>query len=94
MRTTDMNKIREAQPEWFSRKNKKFFGDVSYRSLKGKISGKPFLVRSTFAWSDMFAGNRNLHYRIHVIKDDYTIGSLIDKSFKDIESVKAYLRTV
>ena len=85
--------IKQAQPDWFSLKNKRFFGDVSYRALRGKASGKVFLVRSTFAWSDMCGGDRRLHWRVNEIdQDTLIIRGLIDKSFSSIDSVKDWLK--
>ncbi len=89
----DMRRLREVQPDWFCCKNRRFFGDVSYRTLRGKLTGNIFLVRSTYAWTDMFGGPRRLHYRINTVGDDYVIGNLIDKTFRDIDDVKEYLKT-
>ena len=89
----DMRKIREANEGWFSRKNKRFFGDVSYRALRGKTTGNLFLVRSTYAWSDMFGSPKRLSWRINTIGDDYSIGPLLDETFRDIHAAKAYLKT-
>jgi hypothetical protein len=83
--------VRAAQPEWFSRKNKRVFGDVSYKILHGKLTHKPVLVRSTYAWSDMFGGQPTLRYRVNLINDDLTVGKLIDEEFRDINAVKFWL---
>lgn len=85
--------IRAVQPEWFSRKNKRFFGDVGYKLLHGKSSKQPFLVRSTYAWSDMFGQPKRLTYRINAIEPDLTIGSLVEngKEFRDMFQVKEWL---
>lgn len=85
--------IREANPDWFSRGNKRFFGDVEYRGYYGKATGKAYLVRSTYAWSDMFGEPRRLHYKINNLNQDtLDIGPLIDEEFRDIFEVKAWLR--
>lgn len=88
-----MSEVRAAQPTWFSRENKRFFNDVSYKILHGKISRKPYLVRSTYQWSDMFGQKPTLRYRINRIKDDLTIGWLIDRQFRDMDEVKDWLQT-
>jgi hypothetical protein len=88
---TTLTQIRGAQPEWFSRKNKRFFGDVGYKLLHGKQTHRPYLVRSTYEWSDMFGQSRTLRYRINTIKDDLSIGPLIDKQFRDLDEVKDWL---
>jgi hypothetical protein len=89
---TTLSEVKARQPEWFSRKNKKFFGDVSYRILHGGVSKKPFLVRSTYAWSDMFGRPKTLHWKINRLKDDLEIGELLNQDFMGLELVKYFLR--
>ena len=85
--------IKAANEGWFSQGNKRFFGDVSYRAYYGKKTGKAYLVRSTYAWSDMFDQPKRLHYRINSVNQDtLDIESLIDQEFSDIFAVKAWLR--
>lgn len=86
-------KVKARQPEWFSRGNKKFFGDVSYRVLYGKRTGEPYLVRSTYAWSAMFSGKRTLHYRVNQLHDYLEIGSLLDEVFPNLPAVKCWIKT-
>jgi hypothetical protein len=88
---TTLSDVKTANPMWFDRGNKRYFGDVSYRVLHGKKSKKPFLVRSTYAWTDMFGGPKRLHWRITTLKDDLKIGRLIDEQFSDLEDVKYWL---
>lgn len=91
--TTLLQDIKAANEGWFSRSNKRFFNDVSYKAYYGKITGKAYLVRSTYAWSDMFDRPRVLHYRINTINQDtLEIDPLIDDIFKSIFEVKAWLR--
>ena len=90
---TTLAEVRAAQPEWFSRKNRRYFGDVSYKVLHGKVSRKPYLVRATYQWSDMFGQPRILRYRVNPIKDDLDIGLLVDQQFRDLEQVKEWLQT-
>lgn len=85
--------IKMANQGWFSRGNKSFFNDVSYKAYYGKTTGKAYLARSTYAWTDMFDQPRRLHWRINNINQDtLEIESLIDKEFTDIFAVKAWLR--
>ncbi len=83
--------VRKAQPEWFTLENKRFFNDVSYQVLTGKVSGKPFLVRSTYAWTDMFGAPRRLHYRINPLDDNLKIRPLVPTEFRDLDAVKEWL---
>lgn len=87
-----LSNVKNANPQWFTRENKRFFNDVSYRLLYGKITGKRYLIRSTYAWSDMFDGVKKLHWRINHINDDLTIGNLTDDIFQSIYDVKAWLK--
>ncbi len=88
-----LRQIKEANGQWFSRGNKRFFGDVSYKAYYGKKSGNPYLVRATYAWSDMFGRPKILHYRVNKVNSDTKeIESLTDDTFNDIFAVKAWLR--
>ncbi len=92
MTLTDL-KIHNTQ--WFARGNKKFFGDVSYRVMHSKKTGEPYLVRSTYMWSDMFGQPKKLVYRINHIgrpNAKYKIGSLLDDIFPSFGSVKEWLK--
>lgn len=88
-----LTQVRAAQPEWFSRGNKKFFGDVSYLVLYGRRTGERYLARSTYAWTDMFGASRRLHWRINRLKEDLRIGALLDPTFSTLTDVKNWLRT-
>ena len=88
-----LSDVKQAQPGWFSRKNKRFSGDISYRVLHGKQSGDAYLVRSTFAWSDMFGKEKRLSWRVNAIdQETCEIRPLIDREFSSIDSVKFWLR--
>ena len=88
-----LRQIIAANKDWFSRGNKRFFNDVSYKAYYGKKTGKAYLARSTYAWTDMFDRPRRLHYRINnVDQDTLEIEPLIDQEFNDIFAVKAWLR--
>lgn len=87
-----LQQVKAVQPNWFSPENKRFFGDVSYRVLQGG-DGKPYLVRATYQWFDMFRQPKTLWYRVNTINPDLTIGSLVNKQFKDINEVKDWLKS-
>jgi|HubBroStandDraft_6_1064221.scaffolds.fasta_scaffold318732_4 hypothetical protein len=88
-----LSEVRAVQPHWFSRKNKRFFNDVSYKVLHGKVSHRPYLVRATYQWSDMFDQPKTLRYRINTLKDDLSIGPLLNQQFRDLDHVKEWLET-
>ena len=85
-----MQEVRQANRTWFGDGNEKFFGDVSYDVLCS-TSGKPYLVRSTYAWSDMFGRKRKLHWRLNLLDDNLKIGSLTDDVFSDLSEVEDWL---
>ncbi len=90
--TITLADVKEAQPEWFSEGNMRLFNDVSYSLRHGKTSHQPFLVRSTYAWTDMFGASKRLHYRINPVNPDtLKIQSLIDREFKDLDELNDWL---
>jgi len=88
-----LRQVKQAQPEWFSRDNKRFFGDVSYRVLHSKATGDPYLVRKTSAFTDMFGQSKRYHYRINPLDSStLKIQPLIDSEFGDLWAVKRWLK--
>ena len=85
-----IQEVKQANRTWFGDGNQKFFGDVSYQVLHNK-AGKPFLVRSTYAWSDMFDDKKKLHWRLNSLGDDLKIRPLIDNVFSDLDAVEDWL---
>jgi hypothetical protein len=90
---TTMAQVRAANPTWFTPENKRFFNDVSYQVLHGHVSKKPYLVRATYAWTDMFGSPKRLHYRVNPITQTLDIGPLEDEEFRDLDAVKDWLTT-
>jgi hypothetical protein len=84
--------VKGNNPHWFNPRNKRFFGDLSYRILHSK--GKAYLVRLTNAWSDMFGQPKQPHYRINPISDQLEILPLLEGKFDTIEEVKDCLRGI
>jgi hypothetical protein len=84
--------LKEAHPKWFTPENKRFFNDVEYKLLHGITSHNPFLVRSTYAFTDMFGETPKLHWRINPIAlDTLKIMPLIDDQFETLKEVKEWL---
>ena len=85
--------IRAANPIWFSRDSKRFFNDIDYKIRTG-ASGRRYLVRSTYAFTDMFDGVKKLHYRINPIDSNVLkVLPLIDEIFHTKEEVDQWLKT-
>jgi len=91
--TTTLSDVKAQQPQWFSPQNKRFFGDVGYKVLHGKITERPYLVQHTAGWSDMFGRPKKYVYIIRPLNDELIIQSTIDIDFKDIDEVKDWLKT-
>jgi hypothetical protein len=90
--------------KWFSKENKRFFSDISYKVMVGKKSHKLYLVRSTYGWSgDLFGGNRAIHWCINSISESLEVGDLIERTvngkphpkghvFSTYEDIKNWLK--
>lgn len=84
--------VKDKQVDWFSPQNKRFFGDVAY-TLLHDADKKPFLVRQTSAWSDMFGQAKSYTFRVNRIDSGtLKIGSLLDQEFDTLEEVKDFLK--
>ena len=83
--------VQQANKTWFGDGNAKFFGDVDYRVLHSEKTGKAYLVRSTYAWSDMFGKKRVLHWRLNPLDEHLEIRPLVDDVFPDLEAVETWL---
>ncbi len=93
MSKTCLREVKAANDGWFSTENKRFFNDHSYQVLHAD-SGKPFLVRHTSAWTDMFGAVPRPHYRVNPIDPEtLKILPLIDDEFATLEDVKTWLKT-
>lgn len=96
-----LSELKQHHVAWFSRKNKRFFGDISYRVLHGKKTGEPYLVRSTYQWSDMFGQPKKVIWRLNPIgkpgakwgtEDYFSIRPLLDQEFASLGAVKTWLQ--
>ena len=88
-----LRKIRQANENWFSPSNKRFFGDLSYMAFYGGKTGASYLVQKTNAWTDMLDRPKRLHYRIHTLNQTTEeIGKLLDDEFESLKDVKDWLR--
>ena len=82
----------DANPGWFSKSNKRMFGDIHYHTYHAQ-SGKAYLVRLTNAWSDMFDQPLHRHYRINPINPQtFDIEPLVDDVFETLGEVKTWLK--
>jgi len=78
---------------YFSKENKKFFNDISYKLLTHKITKVKYLITHTFKFSDMFDGIKKDSYVIKPISEN---GKISNESldFNTLEEVKNYLKGV
>lgn len=91
MKQIKLREIKSAQPNWFSRKNKEFFGDKEYYAYTNK-KGSHYLIRQTDAWTDMFDGIKKTHFRVNEVdKETLKIKGLLDEEFGDLDEAKNFL---
>jgi len=64
--TVSIADVRQANPMWFDKRTVRFMGDINHRILHDK-QRQPYLVRLTYAWTDMFGGERIAHWVINPI---------------------------
>jgi len=89
--STLLQRIKKAQPDWFSPGNKRFFGDCRYTARRSP-QGQVYLIRYTAGWTDMFDGVKKYHYRLSKVNGlTLEIEPLIDEVFMSFAAVKAWL---
>lgn len=93
MNEITLSDVREANDQWFSRSNKRLFGDLEYRLLTGGISKDKFLVRSTTGWTDMFGKPKRVFYKINPVNmETLKIEPMLDPEFDSLDEVKEFLK--
>ena len=88
--TLSIADVRQANPMYFSKENTKFSGDISCRVLHDK-QRQPYLVRLTYAWTDMFGGERIAHWVINPIGANLEILPHLLARFATLADVKKIL---
>ena len=84
--------LREISPIWFSKGAKRFSQDVYYKVRIGMKSKKPYLIRLTAGFSDMFTGKKRYHFRINEIEENGKIGELLDYQTTEKDLLNDYLK--
>jgi hypothetical protein len=85
-----LSDVKENNPGWFSKENKRFFNDVSYSCYYSKLGNRYFLQVS-YKWSDMLGQPKKKSYIIKNITDDFKIGVPITE-FSSLAEVKNWLK--
>lgn len=83
-----ITQVKEANAIWFSKGNKRFFGDLGYKVLHGEISKKPYLIQISNKWHGAFTGEaKKVFYLIKNLGDNLKIGDCIKEveSWDDVE---------
>ena len=83
--------IKRMNPMWFGRGNKAFFHDVSYKACNWH--GKSYLMRLTYAWTDMFGQPKRLHCRVNKVDAQGKIGNLYPDEFVDYDDARKWIRS-
>ena len=84
-----LSEVINSNSVWFSKGNMQFFGDLSYQLVRAR-SGKYFLVRETYAWTDMFGREKVKHWRLNEM-DGAKIKSLTPDIFAGFDEVEQWL---
>jgi len=80
--------------KWFTPKNKKLFGDITYYLYFSKTTNKPYLINKTYMWSDVFSNTKKINYRIHKIDSELKINGLFDEIFKSLRDTKNFINNL
>jgi hypothetical protein len=86
----ELNDVIRKNPRWFDGREMKIAGDVNYwlRRKRDRL----YLLRSTYAFTDMLGGRKRLHYRLNRIDPDtLKVGSLVGPEFANTQEVGAWL---
>ena len=83
--------VRDANRVWFSRENRRFFGDISYKILHDKQKNG-YLVRQTYGFSDMFGNPKVAHYKVNPLGPNLEILAMLDEFFESLAEVKQTLK--
>lgn len=86
-----LQKIIDANPVWFSRSNKRFFGDRKYLARYGGITGALYLCQETAMWN-WSGGRRQYVWWIHLINDNYEVGQRLDIMLEGKVALNQWLR--
>ena len=78
---------------YFSKENKKFFNDISYKILTHKITKVKYLITHTYKFSDMFDNIKKDSYVIKPISENGKISN-DSLDFNTLKEVKNYLKGV
>ena len=88
--TVTVAQVRDANAGWFSRENRTFFGDISYKILHDKKKNA-YLVRQTYGFSDMFGNPKVAHYKVNPLGQNLEILTMLDEFFESLPEVKQAL---
>ena len=89
--TVTVAQVRNANAVWFSRENRRFFGDISYKILHDKQKNG-YLVRQTYGFSDMFGNPKVAHYKVNPLGPNLEILAMLDEFFESLAEVKQTLK--
>ncbi len=91
---TTLTDVRRVQPGWFSPVSKRYFGDIKYLVLRGKVSGDLFLVRSTYNWTEVLDGAKKVTYRVNKLdQSTLEIGDMTADVFETLDATKVWLES-
>ena len=86
-----LTQVKQAQPNWFSPRNKRFFGDIDYKILHGKKTHKAYFIQHSFKWSDMFGLPKRETYLVKELDQSLLI-PMNALEFTSLDNIKAWLK--
>ena len=64
-----LEKVTKEQPWYFTKENKRFFGDISYHVFHS-LKGIAYFVTKTYQWSDMLGDTKKAVFIIHNLNQE------------------------
>lgn len=96
-----MQEVIKDNPTWFKPEARRLFGDLGYMIRIGEKTNQVYLVQHTNAWTDMFGGNPEPHYRLHSLSAErrtssrvksWDIGNLLPEVFQTMSNLNTFIR--
>ena len=91
-----LSELKTKNNTWFSKENKRFFGDRRYYVYTYRQ--KSYLIRLSSGWSDMFGESKKFNYYINPL-DGYKIDYIVSEqgralSFDSLQAAKEYIKSL
>lgn len=89
--TTLLDKIKAAQPKFFSAGNRRFMEDICFYGRRNK-KGNAFLIEKTYMFSSMLGEPRKISFRVHTVNTEtFKIEHLLETAYPTFQDAKDYI---